>query len=88
MHRTVEELWFVLLGRGEMWRGYDGGEEVVELRPGTCLTIPVGTRFQFRAAGSEPLSAVGVTLPPWPGEGEAVPVTGPWMPTLDGPAAS
>lgn len=78
VHRTVEEIWYVVTGRGQMWRSQDGREEVVELLPGTCLTIPVGTRFQFRAAAAQTLAAVAVTLPPWPGEGEAVFVAGPW----------
>jgi mannose-6-phosphate isomerase-like protein (cupin superfamily) len=46
------------------------------------LTIPIGTHFQFRSIGDEPLAAIGVTMPPWPGEGEAVVVTGPRQPTV------
>lgn len=65
-HRTVEEIWYVLSGRGEMWRGDGGAEEVVALEPGLCLAIPVGTSFQFRATGEAPLSAFAVTMPPWP----------------------
>jgi mannose-6-phosphate isomerase-like protein (cupin superfamily) len=80
-HRTVEEIWFILSGRGEMWREQAGREEVVALSRGVSLTIPVGTRFQFRTLGPEPLAAVAVTMPPWPGEGEAVIVQGPWQPT-------
>ena len=80
-HRTVEEIWFVLSGRGEMWRRLGAVESVVALEPGVCLTIPLGTRFQFRALGAEPLAAVGVTMPPWPGEDEAFVVDGPWAPT-------
>ena len=53
---------------------------VIELRPGVSLTIPVGTRFQFRALGDEALEAVGVTMPPGPGEGEAYVVEGIWKP--------
>jgi mannose-6-phosphate isomerase-like protein (cupin superfamily) len=79
-HRTVEEIWYVLSGSGEMWRKQDGKEEIVALVPGTCVTVPLGTHFQFRAAGPLPLSAVGVTMPPWPGAEEAVPVTGKWPP--------
>ena len=56
---------------------YDGH---VDVHPGVCLTIPLGARFQFRAFGGEPLSAIGVTMPPWPGEGEAIVVEGPWTP--------
>ena len=81
VHQTVDEVWYVLAGRGEMWRSQGGREETVALVPGVCLTIPVGTRFQFRAAADQPVSAVAVTLPPWPGEGEAVFVEGPWAPS-------
>jgi mannose-6-phosphate isomerase-like protein (cupin superfamily) len=77
-HRSVDEIWYVLSGRGEMWRSQAGREETIPLEPGTCLSIPVGTRFQFRALGDGPLSAVAVTMPPWPGEDEASEVTGAW----------
>jgi mannose-6-phosphate isomerase-like protein (cupin superfamily) len=77
-HRTVEEIWFVVSGRGEMWRRANDREEVVTLDPGVCVTIPVGTHFQFRARDGEALKAVGVTMPPWPGATEAVPVPGKW----------
>jgi mannose-6-phosphate isomerase-like protein (cupin superfamily) len=80
-HRTVEEIWLVLSGRGDMWRKQGEREEIVALEPGICLTIPVGTHFQFRASTAEPISVVGVTMPPWPGADEAVPVAGPWQPT-------
>lgn len=80
-HRTVEEVWYVLEGRGEMWRKQGTTEETVQLEPGICLTIPVGTHFQFRASPSHSFAAVCVTMPPWPGEGEAVPVSGPWTAT-------
>jgi mannose-6-phosphate isomerase-like protein (cupin superfamily) len=66
-----------------MWRHQDGGEpRVINLRPGTALTIPVDTKFQFCNTGREPLSAIGITMPPWPGEGEAIEVDGPWKPKL------
>ena len=78
VHRTVEEIWFVVAGRGEMWRRQGEREEIVELAPGTCLTIPLGTHFQFRASAAEPVAVVGITMPPWPGADEAVAVSGPW----------
>jgi mannose-6-phosphate isomerase-like protein (cupin superfamily) len=81
-HRTVEEVWYFLAGRGEMWRSQDGREEIVPVGPGVCLTIPLGTRFQFRSSGDEPLAAVAVTMPPWPGEDEAIVVQGIWEPTV------
>jgi len=81
-HRTVEEIWFFLTGRGEMWRKQNDREEVVAVEPGLCLTIPLGTHFQFRSFGGEPLAAVGVTMPPWPGDDEAFEVEGKWGPTV------
>lgn len=77
-HRTVDEVWYVVEGRGQMWRKLGSVEETVTLQPGLCLTIPLGTHFQFRAAPDQPLAAVCVTMPPWPGESEAIPVSGPW----------
>lgn len=81
-HRTVEEIWFVTAGAGEMWRRQDGREEVVALAPGLSLTLPLGTAFQFRAAPGHPLEAVCITMPPWPGEAEAEPARGPWPATV------
>ena len=81
VHRTVEEVWFVVSGLGEMWRRQGERDETVVLQPGVCLTIPVGTHFQFRASSSQSVAAIGVTMPPWPGEGEAVLVAGPWPPS-------
>jgi mannose-6-phosphate isomerase-like protein (cupin superfamily) len=81
-HRTVEEIWYVLSGHGEMWRSTGGQEEVVALAPGLCLTIPVGVGFQFRAQWGAGLAAVAITMPPWPGDGEAELVEGKWEPTV------
>jgi mannose-6-phosphate isomerase-like protein (cupin superfamily) len=82
-HRTVDELWYFVQGRGQMWRRLGGHEEIVDVGPGVTLSLPVGTEFQFRSTGDEPLAAVGVTLPPWPGDGEAVLVDGAWAPTVE-----
>ena len=78
----VEEIWLFLAGRGEMWRREAEREEVVAVERGVCLTIPLGTQFQFRCLGAEALAAVGVTMPPWPGEGEATVVQGKWPATV------
>jgi mannose-6-phosphate isomerase-like protein (cupin superfamily) len=78
-HRTVEELWYFVGGRGEMWRRAPDGREAVDaVEAGVSLDIPLGTSFQFRALGDEPLRAVGVTMPPWPGDDEAERVPGHW----------
>jgi mannose-6-phosphate isomerase-like protein (cupin superfamily) len=79
-HKTVEEIWYFVQGQGEMWLQTGEREEVVAVGPGVCVSIPAGTHFQFRALGMEPLAAVGVTMPPWPGAGEAYPVEGRWPP--------
>ena len=80
-HRTVEEVWYCLRGRGQLWRRTDEHEEVVELRPGTAASIPLRTDFQFRASGETALEIVITTVPPWPGEQEAVAVAGMWSAT-------
>jgi mannose-6-phosphate isomerase-like protein (cupin superfamily) len=81
-HRTIEEIWFFVNGRGQMWRKLGDQEQVVAVESGVCLTIPVGTHFQFRSFGYEPLAAIGVTMPPWPGAGESYEVHGRWTPTV------
>jgi mannose-6-phosphate isomerase-like protein (cupin superfamily) len=81
-HRTVAEIWFFLSGRGEVWRKADGREETTQVEPGMALSIPLGTDFQFRTLGNAALTFVITTVPPWPGADEAVPVVGPWHPTI------
>ena len=77
-HQTVEEIWYVLGGRGQVWRQQGPREEVVDVEPGVALTIPLGVDFQFRTMGSEPLRFVIVTIPPWPGAEEAARVKDHW----------
>lgn len=75
-HRTVDELWYVTAGVGELWRKQGEVEEVTALTQGVCVSIPAGVAFQFRADGAEPLEIVAVTMPPWPGNDEAEKVPG------------
>jgi mannose-6-phosphate isomerase-like protein (cupin superfamily) len=77
-HRTVEEIWYCLGGRGEVWRRHDDREAVIAFVPGVSLTIPLGTHFQFRTVGDAPLRFLIATMPPWPGEHEAVRVPDHW----------
>lgn len=81
-HRTVEEIWYFISGQGRMWRRHGREEAIVELTPGVSLAIPLGTHFQLRNDGAEPLAAVAVTMPPWPGEDEAYLVEGRWRATV------
>jgi mannose-6-phosphate isomerase-like protein (cupin superfamily)/deoxycytidylate deaminase len=82
-HRAVDEIWYIVAGQGQMWRRQADRQETVPLRPGTCVSIPAGTHFQFRSVGDGPLAAVGVTMPPWPGDDEAYDVPGAWAPRPD-----
>lgn len=79
-NRTVKEIWYVLHGQGEVWRSDGNEEEVVEVDSGTCLTIPTGVSFQFRASREGPLTIMIGTFPTWPGAQEAEPVPGHWAP--------
>jgi mannose-6-phosphate isomerase-like protein (cupin superfamily) len=76
-HRTVEEVWYVVSGSGQVAVGGD----VVDVRKGASVLIPTGTPFQFRA-GYAGLGVVITTMPPWPGPDEADPVAGPWTATI------
>lgn len=78
MHRSVEEIWLVLSGRGQIWRRNEAKESIVELEVGVCVSIPVHTAFQFRCRGAKSLRIAAVTMPPWPGGDEAVQVAGKW----------
>jgi mannose-6-phosphate isomerase-like protein (cupin superfamily) len=78
VHRTVDEVWYVTEGRGQVWRQHGEHEEVTDVGPGSALTIPVGSHFQFRTVGPDPLRFVMCTMPPWPGHGEAIRVADYW----------
>lgn len=74
-HRTVEEIWYFLAGSGIVWRRPPAGKPVIsEVQPGSCLVIPTGWAFQFRAGPGSDLRFLCYTSPPWPGADEAAPV--------------
>ena len=79
-HRTVEEIWYVLEGHGQVWRcpptAKPAWEGPVAVSSGDALVIPTGWRFQFRADDTEPLRFLCYTSPPWPGPDEAQPAEG------------
>ena len=77
-HHTVEEIWYCLEGRGEVWRSGQGYEQVCPFHAGVSLNIPLGAHFQFRNTGDGPLRFIIATMPPWPGEHEAVRVQDYW----------
>jgi mannose-6-phosphate isomerase-like protein (cupin superfamily) len=80
VHATVSEFWFVLSGTGQIWRRDSTGESTTVLEAGVSIDIPVGTAFQYRATGSDPLTFICVTMPPWVGDAEATIIEGPWTP--------
>ena len=82
MHATVSEFWHVLSGSGEIWRRQAGEDRVTALLPGTSIDIPVGTAFQYRNTGTEPLTFICIAMPSWPGDHEAAHVDGPWKATV------
>ena len=75
-HRTVEEVWYVLVGTGQVWRcPPDADPESVapvDVSPGDALVIPTGWTFQFAASPDVPLRFLCHTTPPWPGQDEAL----------------
>jgi mannose-6-phosphate isomerase-like protein (cupin superfamily) len=84
-HRTVDEIWYVLRGKGQLvrWRLGMKEPEPVDLEADVCVTIPVGTHFQFRADASTQLDILGVTMPPWPQDREeAVRTVDHWPPNV------
>ena len=48
----------------------------------TSTAVDHRTAEEIWLLGQEPLAAVAVTTPPWPGEGEATVVPGKWPPTV------
>lgn len=76
MHRTVDELWYVVGGAGELWRKSEDAEEITPLMRDVCVSIPAGMAFQFRTIGAMPLEIIAATMPPWPGAEEAQQVPG------------
>ena len=90
-HRTVEEVWYVLEGEGEVWRCPPHAPAAAvaprPVGPGDALTIPTGWTFQFKAPAGSGLRFLCITIPAWPGMDEAVAVTegGLGPPTLSPP---
>jgi mannose-6-phosphate isomerase-like protein (cupin superfamily) len=77
-HRSVDEYWFCLAGRGQLWRSHGDREEITELRFGVSIDLPRGTSFQWRNSGAAPLDVLITTIPPWPGDHEADIASGIW----------
>jgi mannose-6-phosphate isomerase-like protein (cupin superfamily) len=81
VHATVSEFWHVLAGEGQLWRRDGRSEATAVLTAGVTIDIPVGTAFQYRCTGADPLQFLCISMPRWPGDQEATFVEGPWTPT-------
>lgn len=77
-HHSVEEIWYFIEGEGQVWLSLDDHQQEIDVYPNISLTIPTGTRFQFRNTGSTSLCFIIVTMPPWPGSHEAYRVEDHW----------
>jgi len=82
IHKTVSEFWYILEGDGEIWRRDGNDEQITRLVPGVSIDIPVGTAFQYRNVGTQPLKFACISMPPWPGDHEASHLQGAWKPTV------
>jgi len=78
-HKTVEEIWYIIQGQGQVWQKQQDREKVVDVYPGVCLAIPPQTHFQVRNTNSESVCFIIATLPPWPGPQEWVRVVDHWQ---------
>lgn len=80
-HKTVSEFWYILSGKGAIWRKNGNQETMTPLQAGVSIDIPLGTDFQYRSDGDD-LVFICVTMPPWSGHDEASYVKqGAWEPT-------
>ena len=69
-HKTVDEIWYILSGEGEMWQKSNKAQDLVELKEGRWINYtPTLNHFQFRNKGAESLCIFIVTMPPlaWQG---------------------
>ena len=87
-HRTVEEIWFVTSGRGSIWRRQDGLERIEALEPWRVAHHPARNGVSVSRRGRTRRSPSSRSpCPLGPGMDEALPVAGPWAPTVAaGPA--
>lgn len=82
VHKSISEFWYILEGKGEIWRKDKVEERITSLVKGVSIDIPVGTAFQYRNVGRTPLKFICISMPPWPGDDEATHLDGAWEPTI------
>jgi mannose-6-phosphate isomerase-like protein (cupin superfamily) len=83
VHKTVNEIWHVISGSGEIWRRQNGIDSITKLNVGLTIDIPQGTDFQYRSTDGDNLVFMCVTTPPWPGADEVNYLSiGAWEPSI------
>jgi mannose-6-phosphate isomerase-like protein (cupin superfamily) len=82
IHSTVHEFWYILEGKGEIWREKDAESHITVLNPRTAIDIPPGTSFQYRNISNKSLEFICIAMPCWPGDSEATFIEGKWQPTI------
>jgi mannose-6-phosphate isomerase-like protein (cupin superfamily) len=79
-HQTVEELWYFVAGKGELWLKSAVAEVIYPVKNGSAITIPAGVGYQFRNLSyTEALEFIVTTIPHWPGPQEVILVEGKWQ---------
>lgn len=77
-HKTVYEIWYIVSGKGKLWRKNSTSEIIIDLTPWVSLDIPADTAFQFRNDGDTDLIFLCITTPVWPGPSESIDAEGYW----------
>jgi mannose-6-phosphate isomerase-like protein (cupin superfamily) len=53
-HRSVEEIWYFLSGRGQMWRRQNGEASIVDVYPAYVSRYPLALTFSFAHSATSP----------------------------------
>jgi len=72
MHKTVEELWYVLSGEGSFYCEALNAGAPFDIGDGTSFALPPRSVFQFKCTSEHSLRFVITTLPAWPGDHEII----------------
>lgn len=77
----LAEMYYVIAGRGRLWRRASGYEGVTRLAPGRWAAMPPGTKFQYRAESDSDLVFLVVVTPKWSADHHQLVEDGRWSNT-------
>jgi hypothetical protein len=83
MHRTVEELWYFIAGKGEMWRRLGDYEEASRFIAESQSRSPWKRAFSFARSATRPSARSRSRCRRGPAPLAQI-VEGPWKPTIPG----